>query len=76
GHLLLGLVADDGRGMAGVLLRELRIQPAVIQHAVERRMGLGPRPTGNVVPLSEAAGRALNLALEENPVAGPCRIGT
>lgn len=76
GHLLLGLVADDRRGMAGVLLHELRVQPAVIQRAVERRMGLGPRPAGNVVPLSEAAGRALNLALEENPVAGPYRIGT
>lgn len=76
GHLLVGLVAGNGSGMAGVVLREMRIQPVVIQRAVEQRLGLGQRLAGNAAPLSEAACGALNLALQENPIAGPGRIGT
>lgn len=76
GHLLVGLVAGDWRGMAGAVLREMNIQPVVIRRAVEQRLGLGRRLAGEAVPLSDAACRALNLALQENPIAGAGRIGT
>ncbi|MFI0410541.1 Clp protease N-terminal domain-containing protein [Actinomadura sp. 3N508] len=76
GHLLVSLVAGNGRGMARVILREMLVQPVMIQRAIEQRLGLGHQPAAGEVPLSEAARRALNLALQENPTAGPSRIGT
>jgi len=75
-HLLLGLVTGGGTGMAAVILRELPVEPTTIQRGIEERLGLGDRLAGEPAPFSDAARPALDLALRENLVAGPGRIGT
>ncbi|MFI0450800.1 Clp protease N-terminal domain-containing protein [Actinomadura sp. 6N118] len=76
GHLLLGLIAGQGQGMAGAVLDEMSVELAAVQREVEETLGLGKSLGQKDVPLSEAAWRAVEFGLRENPVAGPRRVGT
>lgn len=76
GHLLLGLVAGPGQGIASVILSTLAVAPEAIKRDVEEGMGVGSRSIGEHLPLSDATREVLNLALRESPGTGPNRIGT
>ena len=77
-HLLLGLLHDE-KGRASTLLTSRGLSFAALRAEVEglaRRVDGAPMPTAVDIPLSPAARRVLELALEEGSVPGRREVET
>lgn len=76
-HLLFGLAREES-GLAAVVLREFRVQPAVVRQKLDQ-MGHGPSttfPPGGRIERTERFKRVLDFAIEEAAAQSHNYVGT
>src|SRR3972149_5720807 len=74
-HVLLGLLREE-TGVAGKVLRELKVQPERVTELVERITGPGRRTPFSKIDLTPRTKRVIELAVEEARRLGQHYIGT
>jgi ATP-dependent Clp protease ATP-binding subunit ClpC len=74
-HLLIGLI-HEGQGVAAKALTQLGVDEQRVRVGVERRLGRGDDPPPQQIPFTQAAKKALEMALREALTLGHNYIGT